>query len=387
MDTLRAVAILGAAERMRDDPSSTDRTQALKRETAEMFVGTRRVMSEGEGKAPAGTLATFSLATKVLFGGDREPRAAIYRKELIRGRSYWGDDGTFLEQFVFSFFNSHPLLSILCAHRKHPYSRCERFMVLVSELGLRLLLASVFNAVIAEVREADLGDDDDTATDQDPAAHSTSQGGRSLASIRERAENLRDAVDVEKIAASIVVAVIMTVYVMILIRLAVMDDLCFSERRGGIVKWICARIGTVCLVIAFLAAVPCGAGGIILEADNNETTITGMLRVFAISLGFSYFATQPLIALLFFTLGFYSERAKTIKEIAKGQPFTLSFKELMYWKTNSIDGPGVPGPDPRASPATPPPAAIEMTGAAAPTAAVAPAGGPPRETDGAPQIA
>lgn len=66
---------------------------------------------------------------------------AELQADLMRGRCYWS--GTFYRDYSFHVANSHPLLSCMLCHPKHPYSKVERFVVLLIVLSLSILPCAV----------------------------------------------------------------------------------------------------------------------------------------------------------------------------------------------------------------------------------------------------
>lgn len=60
---------------------------------------------------------------------DDAPYSSAFRSDLLRGRAYW--TGDLSADYGFHVANDHPLLSCFLAHPAHPYSKLERFAVLV----------------------------------------------------------------------------------------------------------------------------------------------------------------------------------------------------------------------------------------------------------------
>jgi hypothetical protein len=170
-------------------------------------------------------------------------------------------DGSIWEQYWFNVKNSHVLLGICCAHRHHPFSRCERFFLLATVLMIQFAFSLI----------------PDVATGETP----------------EQPEDLASM----EFPLSVAVAIVVTILTSILKLAATVDDQCCGDRQGGIIRLYLKCSGRALIGWQFIIAT------MILATIGSSVPAQKLLsgaRVFAISLAQSWTFTFMILSSLSF---------------------------------------------------------------------------------------
>jgi hypothetical protein len=228
----------------------------------------------------------------IISSGDRAGKD-LYVNALMNRRVYWGEPpsgcSAWWRDWRFFVTNQHPLLAILCSHRHHPISKCERMMITMSEVGLSVIISGIVEGwdILSE--------------------HPRDSAPRIFANAS-------------------VVGVILSFLSAVLVFIATMDDRCCRRHR-------CCKCLVNCCGKLFLVgttvAITIGAAillGVIGASDDDDSRTT-VLKGFSTSLMQSWFGWWFLTNTILFTLHWLSQKGK-YKRRSKDENTRLHFKEL-----------------------------------------------------------
>ena len=66
----------------------------------------------------------------------------LMRRALMDGRMHW-EGASVWQDAYWIVRNKHPLVSLCCTHRQHPFGSCERFLVLSASVAARGFLSTI----------------------------------------------------------------------------------------------------------------------------------------------------------------------------------------------------------------------------------------------------